>query len=169
MRILLAVTIWVLFVGGLSLYMHRLDRAVSGGPGVVEPERAAGDYTIVVTPGFAVEPDPFALATDDSETPPALIVRLGGEEIYRSGDRLGGGRPIMIEPGENLVIGSNEIYVEASPPADEYDMDHAVRVQVLRDETAVAEETFWAGGGNRVTGALQFILTREPAEDDHGH
>jgi hypothetical protein len=169
MRILLAVMIWVVFVGGLSLYMHRLDRAVSTGPDIVEPEKATGSYTILVTPGFAVEPDPFALTTEDSETPPALIVRLGGKEVYRSGDRLQEGKAINIDPGESLVTGSNEVYVEASPPSDEFDIDHAVRVQVFKDETAVADKTFWAGGGNKVTGAMQFTLTREPAEDDHDH
>jgi hypothetical protein len=68
-----------------------------------------------------------------------------------------------------LVEGTNEIYLEASPPIEQVGKSQAVRVQILRDGQTVAEQTFWSAPGGKVADTLRFELgiVRE-AEEDHG-
>jgi hypothetical protein len=77
--------------------------------------------------------------------------------------------PLRIEPLLGLVEGTNEIYLEASPPIEQVGKSQAVRVQILRDGQTVAEQTFWSAPGGKVADTLRFELgiVRE-AEEDHG-
>lgn len=169
MRIALAVLIWLVFVGGLGLYTHHRDATVLvSGPGV-EIQAAEGNYALEITTTFTVEPDPFALQTDELREQPALVVRLGEREILKRTDRVEAVTPIRLEPLLGLVEGTNEIYLEASPPLEQAGNSQAVRVQILRNGQSVAEQTFWSAPGGKVADTMRFELgTVREAEEDHG-
>lgn len=169
MRIALAVLIWLMFVGGLGLYTHYRDIAAQALRPSVEIQTAEGSYAMQITTTFAVEPDPFALQTDELGEQPALVVRLGEREILKRTDRLEAATPIRVEPLLGLVEGTNEIYLEANPPLEQVGKSQAVRVQIMRDGQTVAEQTFWSAPGGKVADTMRFDLgiARE-AEEDHG-
>lgn len=167
MRIPFVILVWIVLVGGLSLYMrHRDAHAPVAGPGVTL-DIAEGRYALEVTPTFSAEPDPFALASDEGDSP-AIAVRMRGREIVKAGDAVRPGVPIRVDDVQGFVAGDNEVLVEASPPGGETEQRHFVHVRILRDGLPVAEETFWSEGGARVSGALRFSLLGS-AEDEHGH
>jgi hypothetical protein len=159
---------WIVFVGGLGLYMHRRDAGRTSARAAVTLPPAAGRYTVEVTPTFRARPDPFALRTETSGDAPALRLRLDTREILHLTDGVEAGRPVVVEDLEGLVEGPNELYLEASPPTDETARRHFVQLRVLRDGRTVAEEVFWSEGGAQVAGSLRFVLA-PPAEDDHEH
>lgn len=167
MRIPFVVLIWVVLVGGLSLYMRHRDAHTPVAGAGVTLNLAEGRYALEVTPTFAAESDPFALASDTGDSP-AVAVRMRGREIVRAGDAIRPGVPIRVDDVQGFVAGDNEVLVEASPPSDDAERRHFVHVRILRDGLPVAEETFWSEGGARVSGALRFSL-REGTEDEHGH
>jgi hypothetical protein len=168
-RLVITAVIWVALLGGLSLYMHGREPAVA-----VEEftfREAEGSYSIDVTTGFAVEPDPFALQAEEGAQPAALTVQVNGEQILRETERVPQGAPIRVEDVTGLIAGVNEFYVEANPPLDASQQAHALRIRVLRDGTPLAERTFWSEPGGRI--AETFELTVETAQgpgaggDDH--
>ena len=170
MRIGLVAVIWVVLIGGMIVYLHHRDIPDLAAGTAIELRTAEGNYVLEIITTFAVEPDPFALQVDQSEKPTALVVRLGGREILRRTDRLEAGTPIRVEPIVGVVEGTNEIYLEASPPLEQSAKSHAVRVRVLRDGRPVAEETFWSLPGGKVADIFRFVLVaRQKKEDDHGH
>jgi hypothetical protein len=120
-----------------------------------------------------VEPDPFAVQLEDTDKPPALLVRLGRQEIMRKTDRLEAGTPIEVKPLTGLISGENELYLEANPPLDALDAagsSHAARVRILQNHRVVAEKTFWSDVGGKVAGTLRFSLSEtNEKKDDHGH
>ena len=168
-RIGLVIAIWMVFVGGLGLYMRQRDAGASEGPTVIRLETAAGQYAVEVTPSFAAAPDPFALQIDEQDAGAALVVRLGEREILRVTDHVEGGKPLRIEDVEGVVVGMNEVLVEASPPTDQADRRHFVLLRVLRDEAAIAERTFWSEGGAKVAGSLRFEIAAGDREGAHEH
>jgi hypothetical protein len=117
-----------------------------------------------------LEPDPFALRTDDEAGAPALLVRLGNYEILRKTDRLEAGSIIRVEPLSGLVLGDNEIYFQASPPIEDADKHHAVRLQILLKNQIIAEKTFWSPPGGNLAGTFRFTLTpSQDTQEDHDH
>lgn len=168
MRLALAVLIWLMFVGGLGLYTHYRDATVRASRPMVEIQTAEGDYAIEITTTFAVEPDPFAIQTDELGQQPALVVRLGQREILKITDRLEAATPIRVEPLLGLVEGTNEIYLEASPPLEQVGKSQAVRVQILRDGQTIANQTFWSSPGGKVADTMRFELAIAKEEEDHG-
>lgn len=170
MRIIVAVLIWICFVGGVGLYIHHRSRAAVTSAGPVEMETAEGNYALEITSTFIVEPDPFAIQSNDQEKPSALLVRLGDLEIIRITDRMEAGTPIRVEPLRGLVIGDNEIYVEANPPLNQAGRSHALRMQVLKNGQAWKEKTFWSTPGGKVADTLRLILIpSQTKEDPHAH
>ena len=156
MRLLVALCVWVVIVGGLALYMN-VQETTHAGPAVVE-QRAAGTFTLEITPSFTAEPDPFALLLDEKIKPPALVVKLNGTEVVRKTDRVGAGKPLRVEAIAGMVTGANEFYVEASPPADQIGRASAVRVRVLRDDEPIAERTLWSEPGMRIATTFQLTI-----------
>lgn len=157
-RTVLSLLFWIVFVGGLAFYMqHRAANVPASNP-VVAVARAEGHFTLEITPTFAVEPDPFALVVDDATAPPALLVRLGAQEILRVTDRLEAGASLRLEPVTGLAAGINEIYLEASPPVDEIAKSYAVRMRLLRGGLMLADKTFWSSSGEKVSDILRFDL-----------
>ncbi len=168
-RILLAGLSWFLFVGGLHLYMARRDAALTAQQQAIALAFSRGHHTIEITPTFTAEPNPFALRLDESPTPAALLVRLNDKELLRLTDRVAGGRPVMIEEVKGLVLGANEIFIEASPPDTKANVNHAVRVRVFRDDVPVSDTTLWSEGGSAVSGVVRFELKAAAGGDNHDH
>lgn len=165
MRILSAIIIWIVFLGCLIVFLSFRDSTVTSSPSPVELEEPDASYILTVTTTFALEPDPFAIQTDDKDRPPALLVRLGNHEILRKTDRVAAGSIIRVEQVSNLVLGDNEIYLQASPPIEESDKNHAVRLQILLNNRIIAEKTFWSPPGGNLAGTFRFTLTA--SQDTH--
>jgi hypothetical protein len=165
MRIVLTALIWLVMVGGLSLYIQQRDRHLP--PAIQTPATQAAPseaYTLEITPTFAPAPDPFALQRD----PSTLVVRMGERELFRSEQALPAGRTIAVQPVVGLVVGRNELYLQASPPLSEALLDHAVRVRLRQGHREVFDETLWGVNGANVAGTIPFTL-EGTAGDGHGH
>jgi len=168
MRFVLTVLVWLIMVGGLSLYIHERDRRKP--PEIKAPATEAArmeDYTLEITPTFSTEPDPFALRGDPAASA-TLVVRLGERELFRSEQALPAGETVSVHPVAGLIVGPNELYLRASPSLNEARMDHAVRVRLLQGNRVVFDETLWGRSGVNVAGTIPFTLTETP-EDKHAH
>lgn len=165
MRIALTVLIWLIMVGGLSLYIRQRDRRLP--PPIQTPITEAAtieDYALEITPTFSPLPDPFALQGDQS----TLVVRLGEQELLRSRQPLPAGRTVKVHPVHGLVVGRNELFLRASPPVSEAQMDHAVRVRLLQGNREIFDQTLWGLSGANVAGTIPFVIEKK-AEPSHGH
>ena len=170
MRIFLAAFICITFIGGLGLYMSHRAKAFPRPQNNIQPQDAKASYSLLVTTTFAIEPDPFAIQTDNTKPPAGLIVRQGKNEILRQTEQMVAGIPVLVNPLEGLVSGSNEIYIEASPPVGNSDKSHAVRVQIMEDDFLIAEKTFWSQPGSKVSDTMRFTIEdQQKKEDDHDH
>lgn len=166
-RILLVIVIWIVFVGGLAVYMRHREASAVGGPKTIVLKAAAGNYTLEVTPTFSAAPDPFALQVDEAKPAAALVVRLDTTELLRLSDTVEKGKTLRVEKIQGLVEGENEIFLQASPPTGEG--RSFVQLRLLRDETPVAEEVFWSEGGLQVTGSLRYTIRPDTSEDHDDH
>lgn len=170
MRIFLSVVICITFIGGLGLYMNNRATALPGPGQDYQVQAAKAQYSLLITTTFAIEPDPFAVQIDDDAQAAGLIVRLGKKEILRQTGDMESGVPVIVKPLEGLVIGNNEIYLEASPPLQDSNKSHAVRVQIMENDILIAEKTSWSQPGGKVADTMSFsIETQEKKEDDHDH
>jgi hypothetical protein len=165
MRILLSLAIWVVFAGGVALFTSRRDAR-----GPVESYARApakGIFAVEVTASFAAEPDPFALDTG-KEKAAGLVVRVNGVEVLRA-THVTPGKALRAEPVPAVLEGKNELFVEASPPPDQLNRSHAIRIRVLRDGEPVAEKTLWSEPGTPVAAVFPLdVPASAPAEkDDH--
>lgn len=168
MRFILTALIWLLILGGLSLYIFQRDRRTQVPvQAPIMHEVAGQNFILEITPTFSPEPDPFALQTEDADSP-SLVVRTSQQELYRAGADLERGVPVQVQPVHGLVEGRNELYVQGTPPLSEAHRDHAVRVRLLEDNRVVADETLWGYGGAGVAGTISFTLTPK-VEDAHDH
>ena len=157
MKFALVAVIWLILVGGLSLYTFERDRRQPP-PVAAEtvPEAPMEAHTLEITPGFATAADPFALRSDPAAAA-TLLVRVAGRELYRSDKPLPAGVTLTVHPVPGLVLGHNEIYLRAVPPQGEA-LDHAVRVRLLRGGRVVLDQTLWGEKGAVVSGTLPFEL-----------
>jgi hypothetical protein len=94
---------------------------------------------------------------------------LNGAEVFRRTDRVAGGAAIRIEPLAGMVLGENELFVEAYPPLDQAGSAHALRLQVFRGEEPIADRTVWAEGGARVAASVVVVVPEPGGEGAHGH
>ena len=168
MRFALVALIWLVMVGGLGLYIQQRDRRLP--PPIRTPVAEAmpmEDYALQITPAFSPVPDPFALQSDPAASA-SLVVRLGERELFRSGKALAAGRTITVQPVDGLVVGHNELYLQASPPTSEARMDHAVRIRLLQGARVIFDQTLWGTSGAIVAGAIPFVLEKH-TEAGHDH
>lgn len=170
-RVLLAVLIWILLVGGLYEYMHRRNANPVARSSGVSAVAASGIYTLELTPGFVPVPDPFALNLDvDGGKAPALFARLRGREILSLSGDIVAGASLRVENIPGVSGGDNEIVVAASPPIDGASGRHFLQARVLKNGVPIASEIFWAEGSARVDGVLRFAAPAQSstgAEADH--
>lgn len=168
MRLILTALVWLLIVGGLSLYIRQRDAHLVAPAKAHIAARVQGEnYALEITPTFGAEADPFALQ-DEGPKPSTLLVRLGGLDIFRQDQPLARGETLRIAPLEGLLAGQNELFFEASPSFEESHLAHALRVQLLRDGVELFDRTLWSEAGAKVTGSLDFLL-QQPAEAPHDH
>jgi hypothetical protein len=167
MRFVLTIIIWVVILGGLWSYSRQRQIAEAGivrqTLTVVEVQEL---YTLQLTPTFSIEPDPFALQTADSNDG-AVELRLNGITIPVAADSLQRGTPWTLKKVDGLVEGTNEIYVQASPPITESQLEHGVRVQLLKGEVAAVDSTLWSRQGSLVSGTIHFELKGKDDQHDH--
>ena len=165
MRFLLVAAIWLVLVGGLSLYTWQRDRLK---PPPLAAETVTGVspelYALEVTPEFTTAGDPFALRGDSAESA-TLLVRTANRELFRSDQPVAAGMTQSVHPLPGLVLGRNEIYVRAVPPLDEQ-QDHALRVRILQGEKVLLDQTVRGEKGAVVAGTLSFEL-KEKGEGSH--
>jgi len=79
MRPFLAVAIWIVLIGGLTLYMN--VRETVKPPAAIESRQALGAYSAELTTTFPLEADPFALR-DESEQAALLLMKLNGKRYF---------------------------------------------------------------------------------------
>ena len=169
MRPMVAALIWIVLVGGLTLYTHMREPAKAFK--TIAPRTVEGVFALEITPSFTAEPDPFALRGDTERGAPALTIRVNGKEAVRVTDRTEPGRPIRVEPVPGLVQGDNEIYLEVNPPLSAGSGSHAVRVSLLQEGRTLKERTFWSEPGSRIaeTFRVKTPAGPRPEDQDHGH
>lgn len=163
MRIFITLLIWIGLFGGLLLYMHHRGTAAAATASHFEIQYTEDTYSLVLTPTFTAEPDPFALDIGDDDGPAALRLQLNGREILRRTDTVRAAVPVRIDDLENVKLGANELYLEANPPAEVINQSHAVRLQIFRNDNLLAETTFWSEPGVLLTGTFRFNV--EPPRD----
>ncbi len=168
MRFLLCLTIWIVIVGGLWLYTWQRDMArakvIMTQPEIHYVER---DFSLEVTSTFSAEPDPFSLQLDNTPSSP-LEISVNGVPLRIDTDVLRRGEVLKIEKVGNLLMGSNELYLKASPPLAESDRDHAIRIRLLQAEDILLDRTIWSKEGSLVSGSVNFKL-EDTAGDAHDH
>lgn len=168
MRFFLVVIVWIVIVGGLWNYISHRDgkrlQAVAQAPIDLTIE---GRFAIEITPTFSTEKDPFALTTADSSDAP-LEIKLNGRALAIDAQEVVRGQTIRLENVTGILAGHNEIFVNASPPLQESNLEHGVRLKVFEDTTAVVDETVWASKGALVSGTVSFNHLQKK-ESDHDH
>ncbi|MGB3222572.1 MAG: hypothetical protein WBB23_07205 [Desulforhopalus sp.] len=168
MRFVLTALIWLLLLGGLSLYIFQRDRRTQAPIQAPVMQEASGqNFILEITPTFSPQPDPFALQGEAGDSP-SLVVRTSRQELFRAEADLERGVPVQVQPVHGLVEGRNELYLQGTPPLSEAHRDHAVRVRLLQDSRVVTDQTIWGGGGTGVAGTISFTLT-PMAENAHDH
>jgi hypothetical protein len=168
-RLIAAALISAVILGGLTLFLNRRDlRAEAGAPR--EVQRAAGTFSMDVTLSFSpASEDPFALVTDDAEKKPSVIVQLNGKQILATSEAIPAGESIAVADVSGVVVGENEVLVEADPPLEDANRAHAVRVRVLRDGSPIAEETSWSEPGTRLVARMQLNVPEAPRAVEVAH
>jgi hypothetical protein len=168
MRVLLAAACWVAIVGGVAVF--QASRAARGPARKYAAHTAAGIFAVEVVASFDSVPDPFAL-TAGGQKAAAIAVRVNGVEALRKVDGVRAGEALRAEPVPGVVVGRNELFLEANPPQDLISRTHALRVRVLRDGRPVAERTFWTDPGTPLAAAfpLDVPAATGPEEDRHDH
>jgi hypothetical protein len=166
MRLILVGMICTTFIGGMFFFMEGRRPVVSASRAAGVQERVIQSYAIEITSTFPVEPDPFAVRTDDGAQ--GLIVRLGDQIILQRTEGMTPGFPLRVDPLNGLTRGRNEIFFEASPSLEDSGKSQAVRIQIYQGENPVADKTFWSEYGAKVSGILDFTV-EEKMEADHDH
>jgi hypothetical protein len=178
MRLVTAIVVWLLLLGGMRLYMEHRQEASSvsdaTNPSLESVRRgnATGAFALEILPSFALEPDPFALLAAPADAAPSLVVRLNGAEVLRRDERVEADTPLRIQPVDGLLEGANEFHIEANPPLQEHDRPHAVRIRLTRDGRTVAEQTLWAEPGTPIADTFTALVEAGPPgaeSDDHAH
>lgn len=155
MRITVVIILWVVIVGGLWLYLHRPGRTVIPAH-AVEARAAEGAYVCEFTPTFSLAADPFALKVDEGEKPVVLSVKLNGGDLVRLTDKVESGKAIKVDVPRGAVKESNELLIEANPPAEMFEQAGAIRARVFANGLELKDETVWSEPGGRVIGTVRF-------------
>ena len=137
---------------------------------------ATGNYSIRLSRTF----DCVANVEFGFET--ALEVVIKKKKVLNRKDKVGRTEPILVELPD-VEVGRNAVFVEANLPSSfSLDFDdpgqlespsHAMKVEILKDKSVIAEETFWiAPGLDSVSGTIAFsvdAIDSQVPEKEHGH
>ena len=149
MRFLLVISIWVVLIGGLTLFMA--TRRTILVPNSIGFEKAVGEFTMLIATTFDAEPDPFGLEPIGRSN--SLYVKLNGNVVFSTSDVVKKGKPLSI-PIDGLVKGKNEFFVAISPQLDEANLHQAALVKIMWNGRQLSERTFWTEDGNRIAGTI---------------
>ena len=159
MRFLLCIIIWVVFVGGLYLYVEQRDRGfVTESVAVAAVETSSQRISIELTPTFSVEDDPFALQTLEQKAP--FELRLNGMAVDIADLPINRGQTLFIRDHEVALGDHNEVFIKASPPVAESHLTHGIRLRLVSGDRVLADQTIWSSGGGLVSGSVAFGLRR---------
>ncbi len=159
--------IWVIGMGGLSLYMH--EREVAQPQKTVEMkdaerlQKGASDWTLLYL--SLLSRIRSRSRRMKLKKPTSLLVRLNGKEILRRHDEVAAGIPVLVEPVRGLVDGVNEFYVESSPPSGEAPRAQAVRLRCFRDGKELTEHTYWTEVCANMSAAFSINLRTDPQRE----
>ncbi len=156
--------IWVVGMGGLTLYMHTREVAQAQENTEMRAQKTPeGTFGLDITLSFTSQPDSFGVETD--QKPTSLLLRLNGKEILRRHDEVAAGIPVLVEPVRGLVDGVNEFYVESSLPSGEAPRAQAVRLRCFRDGKELTEQTNWTEAGANVSATFPINLRTDPQRE----
>jgi hypothetical protein len=180
MRPLYAVVVWVVILAGLWLYTLARDAAHRPSTTAIKILPAPGVYELELTPTFD------AVGGRDRFNPldpphAALTASLHGRQIVRFEESAPAGLPQRFTWDTSdvpVVIGKNELLVTANaPPRDrsasagkaesEAQKFCGVRVRLLRDGAAIADQMLWSEMGKSVEGDVDLIVAARPTAQEH--
>lgn len=162
MRILLAILICTVFVGGTALYLQQ--RARNKGANKFVRKKAVDVYAVEITATLRVEPDAFSLEKF------SMLLKLDGKPLLERKDRVEPGTVLRIEPVLGIVVGENEFFFEANPPDDQINQAHAVRIRIFRDGECIAEHSLWSDPGTKLATTFRLKVAAVDGQlMDHGH
>jgi hypothetical protein len=171
MRPFLVVLIWVVILGGLTLYMRTRDslRPKEQQTLVVKPP--PGVYEVELTPTFDVQggEDAFAL---NPEKKPALVLLLNGREIARVEEPLPAGVPQSYrwdQAKTPVAAGENEFKVELHAPPDSLQQVHGARLRLLRDGEVIGDQTLWSPAGAPLNDVVRIDVVPAKTNDEQPH
>ncbi|MDQ1239968.1 MAG: hypothetical protein QG577_2154 [Thermodesulfobacteriota bacterium] len=151
MRLVIAAIIWIIFIGGLSVYMQARESVEMAPDKTLQT--AMGKFTIRVTTTFAPVPDPFALKTLEQSSS-SLTVKLHGVKVLGPDSQPDADEFLFRADLPQLLAGRNEFYVEAYPDLRAASKANALRVEIMKDGVVLTDRTFWSEPGERIAGTL---------------
>jgi hypothetical protein len=167
MRLMYAAVVWLVFIGGVWLYMNTREEATAPGPAQLETPTAAAVYGLRVRATFVAAVDPFALEAPAAEEMVPVEIRVNGRpQTVIMADDLEVGAVYRVTRLSGLHSGDNEIYIAASPPAESADRTHAVRLELLSEGRVVQEKTIWSDGTGRVAGVFMMNIPEEKDSEE---
>ena len=169
-RFLFALVLAMLLTGSIALCQYMMTHKVEiqlvrdvHQHGQVLPEDAESQYTLVLIPTFDVREDPFALSTPGEQEGVRLLVRSGQQDLVRWTDNIQRGVPIRVE-NVTLLNDPVELFIETAPSGSDAGSHHALRLQILKNDVVVADETLWTAGGRDVL-SRRLIIPLRPRYD----
>jgi len=164
MRPLIALAIVVLVFGSVEAYMLFQDSLPVADVAESVVEHAGGKFSVELTLTFDAAPDGFALE------PVSALVQFDGKDLFRSAERIAAGTSIVIDNVKDILAGKNDFYVKIVAADERFDLQHAVRLRVLRNGAPIAEHTLWSDPGEPVEGVVRVdVPAHVPVSHPHEH
>ena len=169
MRVVLAIAIWVVILGGLAAYFAT-RHAVQ--PAAVQQQQLAplpGEFYVELMPTYDVPAkDDFALVAIDPVT-----LSLNSHEIYVHTQPAAAGQTIEVRwylEQVPLIAGKNEFYVVAAPPGGAFKSAPGIRLRLMRDGAVQDEQTIWGEPQRKVQGPVPLNYSNfQEQQDFHDH
>jgi len=150
-RPIIAILISVVVLGGVGAFIAASTARRVPDATVFEQTAATGVFSLEITPTFDAEADPFALDLI------ALQVQHAGNTILRRDDKCAANETLLVtEFPENvkIIVGKNELYIQAFPGEGALAAANAVRIRVFRDGQPITDNTIWSEPGAPVEGTI---------------
>lgn len=135
--------------GIVAAYERFLATLPPSAASTVEAPPALGKFSVVLTLSFDAARDEFALPDD-----PALVVSVGGHDLFRREDCVTAVESLKAEDVSGIAVGKNAFFIRAIPAEADLSRHCAVKVQILRDDILLAENTLWSQPGEVVAGEI---------------
>jgi hypothetical protein len=171
MRPLLAAALVVVILGSVWLYLAFVA-SIPTAAYDNSPHEAEGVFAVKVTLTFEAGSDAFTV--DANASPVEVLFR--GRNLVPGKGPFDAGVPIVISPVEGILErrgdegGVNRFSIRVIPKPPEQDdfaldasqparqLEHAVRVSILRDGETIVEQTLWSEPGQPVQGEIELIV-----------